>query len=481
MDNLQGLALDRNTGWILLAIFGVAWVALGIFWGRKAKNHEGFSLAGRNVGMALGAATTMATWVTSNTIMLAPKFALEMGVWGMLAYSTASFGLFLFAPMAWRIRRLLPKGYTSGDFIRLRYGRRVWVLFLLVSGIYSIAWLVTMAMAGGVVLQTLSGIEYRFGMSVILLVCVLYTLFGGLYAVIGTDFIQSLIILFGVVIVGIAAIWQVDLSSVHTHLMTEQPALLDVLMPVALLALFNNLFFGFGEIFHNNVWWTRAFALRGEISHKAFFLSGALWFPIPIAAGFIALCAAPLGINVIDADGVGPLVASHLLGSVGAIVVFVVVFCSLASSIDSLLAATSELFIRDVYHKWLRPQAGEVELRRLGSVVIILLGLITWLLSLPRLGELNLVLFLSGPLVASVIFPVLSGLYWARAGREGAFWAILSGSIVGLYTYFTIGWYAASLVSAVVSLLVVLVFAAFPRKPFDWQTLDEAQQQQSAK
>lgn len=477
MDNLQGLALDRNTGWILLGIFGIAWVALGIFWGRKAKNHEGFSLAGRNVGMALGAATTMATWVTSNTIMLAPKFALEMGVWGMLAYSTASFGLFLFAPMAWRIRRLLPKGFTSGDFIRLRYGRRVWVLFLLVSGIYSIAWLVTMAMAGGVVLQTLSGIEYRFGMSVILLVCVLYTLFGGLYAVIGTDFIQSLIILFGVVIVGIAAIWQVDLPSVHAHLTTEQPALLDVLMPVALLALFNNLFFGFGEIFHNNVWWTRAFALRGDISHKAFFLSGALWFPIPIAAGFIALCAAPLGINVIDADGVGPLVASHLLGSVGAIVVFVVVFCSLASSIDSLLAATSELFIRDVYHKWLRPQAGEVELRRLGSVVIILLGLITWLLSLPRLGELNLVLFLSGPLVASVIFPVLSGLYWARAGREGAFWAILSGSIVGLYTYFTIGWYAASLVSAVVSLLVVLVFAAFPRKPFDWKTLDEAQQQ----
>ncbi|MDV7392932.1 hypothetical protein RZS08_16295, partial [Arthrospira platensis SPKY1] len=95
---------------------------------------------------------------------------------------------------------------------------------------------------------------------------------------IGTDFIQSLIILFGVVVVGIAAIWQVDLPSVHMHLATEQPALLDVLMPVALLALFNNLFFGFGEIFHNNVWWTRAFALRGDISHKAFFLSGALWF-----------------------------------------------------------------------------------------------------------------------------------------------------------------------------------------------------------
>jgi urea-proton symporter len=79
-------------------------------------------LAGRNVGLALGTATAVATWVTSNTTMLAPQFALQMGIWGMLAYSTASIGLFLFAPMARRIRELMPEGYTSAEFVRLRYG-----------------------------------------------------------------------------------------------------------------------------------------------------------------------------------------------------------------------------------------------------------------------------------------------------------------------------------------------------------------------
>ena len=54
--------------------------------------------------------------------MLAPQFALQMGIWGMLAYSTASIGLFLFAPMARRIRELMPEGYTSAEFVRLRYG-----------------------------------------------------------------------------------------------------------------------------------------------------------------------------------------------------------------------------------------------------------------------------------------------------------------------------------------------------------------------
>ena len=44
---------------------------------------------------------------------------------------------------------------------------------------------VSMAMAGGIVLKALAGIPFAYGMTVILLVCVIYTLFGGLYAVIG--------------------------------------------------------------------------------------------------------------------------------------------------------------------------------------------------------------------------------------------------------------------------------------------------------
>src|SRR5690606_36048676 len=116
-------------------------------------------VAVRNVGLALGTASAMATWVTSNTVMLAPQFAIQFGIWGMLAYSTASFGLFLFAPMARRIRHLMPNGFTSGDFIRLRYGRPAWFLFLVITLFYSLAWLVCMPMAGGIVLYSLAGIS----------------------------------------------------------------------------------------------------------------------------------------------------------------------------------------------------------------------------------------------------------------------------------------------------------------------------------
>ncbi len=471
--NLQSSVLDPGMGYLLLAVFGVIWIGLGVYWGKKAVNLDGFMLAGRNVGLALSAATAMATWVTSSTVMLAPVFAMKMGIWGMLAYSTASFGLFLFAPMAHRIRDLMPNGYTSGDFVRLRFGRVAWGLFLVISLVYSMAWLVSMAMAGGKFLQALSGIPYEYGMSAILFVCITYTLFGGLYAVIGTDFIQSVIILVGIVVVGVVVLMRIDVEAVYTSISADQPTLLHVFMPVALLALFNNLFFGFGEVFHNNVWWSRAFAMRKGVPLKAFLISGVLWFPIPIAAGFIGLCAGPLGINAADPDMVGPLVASQVLGGVGSILVFIVLFCSLASSIDSLLAATADLVTEDIYRKAFNPAASEATVRRASTWVIVGLGVLTWGICLPNVGDLITVLFLSGPLVASTIWPIVSGLYFPRTSRAGATAAMLLGSVIGLIAYYQIGWFSASLISAAVSMVTVLVTTALRPDPFDWKTLNE--------
>lgn len=471
--NQEQTILNPNIGWLLLVIFGLAWVALGKYWGRKADSLDGFMLAGRNVGMALGAATAMATWVTSNTIMLAPQFALKMGIWGMLAYSTASFGLFLFAPMSSRIRELMPRGYTSGDFIRLRYGKTAWVIFLFISFVYSMAWLVSMGMAGGIVLEALAGIHYIYGMSMILLVCVLYTLVGGLYAVIGTDFIQSLVILLGILFIGTVALFNIDLPTAHEQVATHQPALLNVAMPVALLSLFNNMFFGIGEVFHNNVWWSRAFAMRRKVVSKSFFLAGIFWLPIPVAAGFVALFSNSLGINITDIDMAGPLVAGKLLGSFGAMVLFIVVFCSLGSSIDSLLAATSDLLTEDVYRKMINPSASDARTRKMATYIIIGLGVATWLICYGRLGNLIVVLFLSGPLVSSAIWPVLGGLYWKKQNRTGAIVAMVFGSVVGLYCYWEIGWFVASLISTLISMCCMLVSNLVSTRTYDWSELAE--------
>lgn len=480
MSVVNNAILDPDIGWGILAAFSVLWVYLGWYWGRKQEGLEDYMLAGRNIGMALAVATSMATWVTSNTTMVAPQMALQLGMWGMVGYSLGSVGLMLFAPLARRIHDLMPSGYTSGDFIRIRYGNAAWRVFLVISLCYAFGWLISLGMAGGVLINALTGIDYRVGMTVILAICVAYTLLGGLRAVIGTDFIQTILILVGVAILAWLTIDRVGFTPMHDAVMARRPELFNLLMPAAIMFLFNNLLFGVGEIFHSNVWWSRAFAFRKGVGFKAYMTAGVMWIPIPIVAGFVALAAPALGINVPAADMVGPLVAAHLFGVAGAIVVFIVVFSALASSLDSLLAATGDLITQDIYRGHLRPEASANEMRVAARAIILGLGVVTWLICYPRISTLGALLYFMGAFVASTIWPIAAGLYWRKVNPQGAAWAMVLGTASGLTAYFQIGFYAAALTGAAVSMAVVLLSTWLWPHDFDWRLLNEPPKEELA-
>lgn len=463
--------LPSSYAWTILAAFSALWIWLGWRLGRNSEALDDYMLAGRNVGLGLAVATAMATWVTSNTTMTAPQLTYQLGVWGMVGYSLGAVGLLLFAPLANRIRELMPHGFTSGDFVRLRYGRTAWRIFLVISLCYGMGWLITLGMAGGLLTQALSGIPYVHGMTVIVAICTAYTVFGGLRAVIGTDFVQTLLILVGVVALAALVISRVGFAQIHEALVDERPELLNLLFPAALMFLFNNLLFGVGEIFHSNVWWSRAFAFAPGVGFRAYVLAGLFWLPVPIVAGFTALASPALRLNIPAPDMVAPVVASHMFGLTGAILVFVVVFAALASSLDSVLAATSDLLVNDLYKEHFRPQARPGELRIAAALTIVLLGAFTWLLCLPRLTTLASLLHFMGAFVASTIWPIAFGLLDPRANGTGAAFAMVLGTASGLVAYFVIGFYVAALVSAAVSLVVTWQSTRSGGALFDWNRL----------
>lgn len=464
--------LPLPIAWLLVALFSLIWVYLGWRLGRSNKDLDDYMLAGRKVGMGFAIATAMATWVTSNTTMTAPQLTYQLGIWGMIGYSLGAVGLILFAPLAKRIRTLMPHGFTSGDFIRLRYGKTAWRIFLIISLFYSLGWLISLGMAGGLLIEALSGIPYFYGMSVIVAICTIYTVFGGLKAVIATDFVQTLLILIGLILLAILVMSRIGFDDMHQALAAERPMLLSLLLPASIMFLFNNLFFGVGEIFHSNVWWSRAFAFAPGVGLKAYALAGLFWLPIPIVAGFIALAAPALGINVPSPDMVAPLVAGELLGLTGAILVFIVVFAALASSLDSVLAATSDLIVKDIYKGHINPNASEPQLRKAVVVIILGLGFLTWALALPRMATLGSLLHFTGAFVASTIWPITFGLLKRRGNGMLASVAMAGGTIGGLIAYFSIGFYVAALTSAFISMAIML-FALRQKPSFNWTTLSE--------
>jgi Na+/proline symporter len=308
-------------------------------------------------------------------------------------------------------------------------------------------------------------------MLVITWVCVGYTLLGGLHAVVGTDFIQSWLILVGLVVVCAVAFTQVGTDTIHEQLAADRPGLLNLLMPASIMFLFNNLLFGLGEIFHSNVWWSRALAFRKGTGFRAYAVAGLAWLPVPIAAGSLALVAPVVGLNVPALDMVGPLVAAHLLGKAGAVLIFIVVFSSLASSLDSLLAATSDLLVEDVYRRLWRPGATGAELRRAARILVLLLGAVSVVICSFKLATLARVIAFTGAFVASTIWPIATGLYWKKANPRGAMAGMIVGTTAGLMSYFFIGWYTAALVGATASMACVLVATYRAPKAFDWNLL----------
>lgn len=470
---MNSVVISTEWAFTILLAFGVLWVAFGWWLGRSNKSLDDFMLAGRNVGFAFASATAMATWITSNTTLVAPQLTYQFGIWGMVGYSMAALGLLLFAPMAQRIKALMPHGHTCGDFIRMRYGFWAWIVFLIVSLFYAFGWLVSLGMAGGILLSALSGLDYHIGMTAILVICVCYTLLGGLKAVIATDFVQTIIILSGVVLIAYIGISEVGLDTIHSTVSEESPQLLNLLFPAAIMFLFNNVFFGIGEIFHSNVWWSRAFAFKEKIGKRAFLLSGMLWMPIPIVTGFAALAASSLNVYPPSADMIGPLIAAKLLGKIGAIFVFIVVFSALASSLDSLLAATSDLITKDIYKGLINKQADKQKLFKISKFSILILGVITWVLCLPKMTTLGALLNFTGAFVASTIWPIVFGLYYRRLNGVGAALAMALGTGCGLLAYWLVGFYVAALTSCLVSLVICLFALALKDQQFEWKDLQQ--------
>lgn len=104
--------------------------------------------------------------------------------------------------------------------------------------------------------------------------------------------------------------------------------------------------------------------------------------------------------------------------------------------------------------------------------VILGIGVLTWLLCWPRLTTLAELLYLTGAFVASTIWPVAAGLYWQKTNPAGATLAMLLGTVIGLTSYFLIGFYVAALISAAVSMLLVLLTTWLAPRSFEWSLLN---------
>lgn len=460
---------------VIVGALSVMLLSFGFFIGKRIKKDSNdFLYAGRNVGLALSTATLIAAWVTGNTTMSAPEQGYTIGILACFGYAVAGLSLCIFAPLALRIKKIMPHGCTSGDFIRCRYGKAVWIVFLLISAWYFVGFLMTQAMAGGILLQSLSGLEYHIGMLLIMVVCTIYTLKGGLKAILSTDFIMAMLILVMLLVTAVLAFFKFSPAQVYDGVMTNKPELMNILSGVGIMYLGSNFLFATGEIFHSNIWWQRIYAAKEKVTFRSFILSGLIWTTVPIIAGSLAFVAVAEGYVVPQVNMVFPIVVSKLLGPAGSVLVLIIIYSALASTVSSVLTASSNLLVQDIYKRAFKPNASDEQIVKYVRYTIVGMAVVTVILVWNQPASMYQVLYLTGSAVAATIWPIAMGIYNSRVNRTAVLVAMICSVGLGLVAYFSISSYAAPVVSALVGLVIISIGTKLsPDTSFSFDQLDE--------
>src|SRR5262245_1310342 len=466
--------------WAVVVLYFVLTFVVAIVVTRRAKTREsagGYFLAGRNTGWFIVGASLFASNIGAEHLVGLAGTGAASGV--AVAQFEIIAGLVLLLLGWFFVPFYVRSGvFTMPEFLERRYspGPRMYLAVVSVVSYVLTKISVTVA-AGGIAFETLMGIDFWTGATVVVIATGIYTLFGGLKAVLYTDAMQMFVLLLGAVVVtvlGLDAIggWE-GLKAV------VEPQRFDLWQPSDHPDFpWTGILFG-APILGVWYWCTdqfivqRVLAARDTVEARRGSIFAGFLKQLPlflfVLPGLIAYALAQTGKLHLDRpDQALPALVAQLLPAGLRGVVVAGLLAALMSSLSSVFNSSATLVTMDLYKRW-RPQATSRQLVTTGQVatlVLVLLGL-AWIPLMKLIsGQIYTYLqsvqaYISPPIAA--VF--LVGLLWPRANARGAVAALAVGFVLGfgrllLELNAPVGWAPAAAFAEVNFLhFAVLLFA----------------------
>ena len=427
-------ALDTG---IVVLYFAVVF-GIGAYFFRRAKTSRSYFLADRSVGWIAIGASLFATNISSeHFIGLAGSGAssgLAVGHFEWLAAFMCMILAWVFVPFYLR-----SNVYTMPEFLERRYGPACrWYLTTVSVLAYIFTKISVSLYAGALVLRQVVGWDFYTSAFVMVVATGVYTVFGGLAAVIYTELLQAVVLIAGAVVLTVLGLEQAGgMAGLRAAL---PPDFFHMMKPMSDPAFpWTGIFLG-APILGIWYWCTDQVIVQrvlgakseGDARGGAIFCGFLKILPVFVLVlpGLIARALYP----EIRGDEAYPTLVVRLLppGLIGVMVA--ALMAALMSSLAATFNSASTLVTFDVYKK-LNPQASETRLvavGRLFTVFMVALGIL-WVPFISYLStEVYIYLqsvqaYISPPITAVFLFGVL----WPRANRHGAISALAAGAVLG--------------------------------------------------
>jgi Na+/proline symporter len=428
--------------WFVI-IYWIISVGIGLWAALRVKNTADYAVAGRSLPMYIVTATVFATWFGSETVLGIPATFLQDGLGGVIADPFGSsmclilVGLFFARPL-YRMKLL-----TIGDFYRNKYGRAVEAMTTMCIVLSYLGWVAAQISALGLVFNVVSegAMSQQTGMIVGASTVLVYTIWGGMWSVAITDFIQMIIIVIGMLYIG----WDISASAGGVAVVVEhasaagkfasfwpEPSLAGVLGFVAAAITMM-----LGSIPQQDVFQRVASSKNEKIAGRASILGGCLYFGfafIPMFLAYSALLIDPALVEkLIDGDRTSQLILPQLILTHAPVFAQVMFFGALLSAIKSCASATllapSVTFTENLLKPAFRHLSDRQLLRLMRVVVLCFTVMVTLFALNSHLSIYKMVENAYKITLVAAFVPLAFGLYWNRANEQGALAAITFGLI----------------------------------------------------
>jgi len=433
---------------IAIAVYIVAILWIGLWVSRNTDNTEDYFLAGRSLNWSLIGFSLLASNMSSTSLIGMAGSAYSVGIsvfnyeW-MAAVVLILFSIFLLPLL------LKSAVFTMPEFLEKRYDRRSRYYFSGFTILGNIFIDTAGALyAGGLVIFLLYP-EVPFALSVAILAILAgaYTILGGLKAVVYTDTIQAILLIFGAILISMLAFnqvgsWRSVTDSVDASMLSLIRPADDPFLPWPGL-LFGVPLLGF------YFWCTNQFMVQRMLGAKNLdhgrwgaLFAGALKLPmlfIMVMPGIFALLLYPelSSAKGFTPDIIFPVLLFDLLPIGLRGLILVALIAAIMSSIDSTLNSASTLVTMD-FTKLLRPEWNEKQLLLAGRMTTFIFMLIAaaWAPMITNFPSLwvylqSILAYQSPPFVAAL----LVGIFWSGANRKAAFWGLVGGHLLSLLLF----------------------------------------------
>jgi Na+/proline symporter len=422
-----------------VVIFMAISLAIGLYTYTKVRGSSArFAVCDKSLPFFVVGTALMAQAVDGNSTLGAVSLTYTSSVWAGwmisvgLALSLVVVGKFLAAPLN-RMNLL-----TLPDFFHRRYGKQTELVvslltivsftILIAGNLSAVAWVTSVA----------SGLDYVPALLIGTVVIVTYTIAGGLYSAIWTDFFQEYLALFGFVA---AAVWLLTTQGLGSMIAAVPPSTVDLsaLTQIQSGAL-ANWAGAIALVFGNAMaldFMERVFAARdGRTARRACYYGAGMTMIIGTCVAVIGIAGVAAMQGIADPRMVLPRMAVEVLPYWIGVLVFIGVLGASMSTANGAMLVISVVLAQNVIQRWRPTITEDATLLRLARLMAVPTAAAAAAVAYVR-PEPGILLIIAFDIVlAGCVVPLFAGVYWPKANRAGAIASIVIGTVTRLIAYF---------------------------------------------